>query len=86
MLHAEAENWRSMVIPDFFLLGVETDALADDGGFGAGGAPDREGHFEANCQNALTDFACTRSEGMLAGELVCGSGALVLWRDITSHI
>ncbi len=86
MLHAEAENWRSMIISHFFLLGVEADALADDGGFGAGGAPDREGHFEADSQYALTGFACTRAEGMLAGELVGGSGALVLWRDITSHI
>lgn len=75
-----------MIISDFLFLGVEADALADDSGFGAGSAPDREGHFEADCEDALTGFACTRAEGMLAGELVGGGRAFVLWRDITSHI
>ena len=37
-----------MVVADFHFLGIEADALADDGGFGAGGAPDGEGHFEAD--------------------------------------
>ena len=75
-----------MVVSHFFLLGVETDALADDCRFRAGGTPDREGHFETDCEDALTDFACTRAEGMLTGELVGGGGALMLGRDVTSHI
>lgn len=75
-----------MVIAHFFLLGVEADALTDDSGFGTGGAPDWEGHFETNCEDALIGFACTGAEGMLAGELVGGGSALVLWRDVTSHI
>lgn len=75
-----------MVVSHFFLLGVEADALANDSGFGAGRAPDREGHFKTDCEDTLTDFACTRAECMLAGELVGGGGALVLWRNITSHI
>lgn len=86
MLHTEAEDWRSIVASHFFLLGIEADALADDSGFGAGCTPDRERHFEANSEYALAGFACTRAECMLAGELVGGGGALVLWRDITSHI
>lgn len=75
-----------MIVSHLFFLRVEADALADDSGFGAGGAPDRKGHFEADCENTLTGFACTRAKGMLAGELVGGGGPLVLWRDITSHI
>lgn len=75
-----------MIISNFLLLGVEANALADDSGFGASSAPDRKGHFEADCENTLTDFACTRAEGVLAGELVGGGGAFMLWRDITSHI
>ena len=75
-----------MIISNFLLLGVETNALADDSGFGAGSAPDRKGHFEADCEDALTDFACTRAEGVLTSELIGGGGAFVLWRDITSHI
>ena len=75
-----------MVISLFFLLGVEANALANDGGFGAGAAPDRKGHFEADCEDALTGFACTRAKGMLAGELIGRGAALVLGRDITSHI
>lgn len=86
MLHAETENWRSMVISHLFLLGIEANALANDSRFGTGGAPDRKRHLEADGEDALTGFACTRAECMLARELVGGGGALVLWRDITSHI
>lgn len=75
-----------MIISNFLLLGVETNALADDSGFGAGSAPDRERHLEADCEDALTGFACARAEGVLASEFVGGGGAFVLWRDITSHI
>ena len=75
-----------MIVSNFLLLGVEANALANDSGFGAGSAPDRKGHFEADCEDALTGFACTRAEGVLAGELVGGGGAFVLWRDIASHI
>ena len=53
-----------MVISDLLLLGIEADALADDGGFGAGGAPDGEGHFEANGEDALTGLAGSITESM----------------------
>ena len=75
-----------MVVSHFFLLRVEANTLADDCRFGASGTPDREGHLETDCEDALTSFACTRAEGMLADELVGGNDALKLWRDITSHI
>lgn len=86
MLHPEAVNRRRMIVTHLFLLGVEADALADDSGFGAGGAPDRERHFEADCEDALTRLACTRAECMLARKLVGGGSAFVLRRDITSHV
>lgn len=86
MLHTEAEDRRSKIIAHFFLLRIEADALADDSGFRAGGAPDREGHFEADCEDTLTSFASTRAESMLAGEFVGRGSALVLRWDITSHI
>ena len=86
MLHAETKNWRSMIIPHFLLLGVEPNALTDDCGFGAGGAPNGKRHFEADRQDALASFVGTRTQSVLAGELVGGGGALMLWRDITSHI
>lgn len=75
-----------MVVSHFLLLGVEANALANNSGFGAFGAPYWEGHFEADCEDALTGFACTGAEGMLTSELVGGGGALVLRRDVTSHI
>ena len=75
-----------MIVPNFFLFGVEANALANDSGFRAGSAPNRKGHFEADCKDALTSFACTRAERVLAGELIGGGGAFVLWRDIASHI
>lgn len=53
-----------MVIADFLLFGIEADTLADDGGFGAGSAPDGEGHLEADGEDALTGFASAGSEGM----------------------
>ena len=75
-----------MVISHLLLLGVEANALPNDGGFGTGSAPDWERHFEADSENALTGFACTGAESMLASKLVGRGGAFVLWRDVTSHI
>lgn len=75
-----------MVVSHLLLLGVKANALANDSGLGAGGAPDGEGHFEADYEDALTGFVSARAQSMLASELVGGGGALVLWRDITSHI
>ena len=75
-----------MIISHLFLFGVEANALADDSRFGAGVAPNGKWHFKADCKDTLTSFACTRAESMLASELVGGGAALVLWRDITSHI
>jgi len=53
-----------VIIPDLLLLGVEAHALADDGGFGAGGAPDGKGHFEADSEDALAGLASAVAEGM----------------------
>ncbi len=55
-----------MVVPDLLLLGVEANALADDGWFWAGGAPDGEGHLEADGEDALARLAGAVSEGMSA--------------------
>ena len=75
-----------MIVSYSFLFGIEANALTDDSGLRTGGAPNREGHLEADCEDPLAGFACTRAEGMLAGKLIGGSAALMLWRDITSHI
>ncbi len=53
MFHAKAEDRGRVVVPDLLLLGVEANALADDGWFRAGGAPDGEGHLEADGEDAL---------------------------------
>ena len=75
-----------MIVSYSFLFGIEANALTNNSGFRTGGAPNREGHFKANCEDTLAGFARTRAEGMLAGKLVGGGAALMLWRDITSHI
>ena len=67
MFHPETEYGRGMVIAHFLFLGVETDALTDDGGFGACGAPDCKGHLEADGEDALTGFTGARTEGMSVG-------------------
>ena len=75
-----------MIASYSFLFGIKANALTNDSGFRTGGAPNREGHLEADCEDTLAGFACTRAESMLPGKLIGGSAALVLWRDITSHI
>ena len=67
MLHAERPYRRAVVVADFLLFGVEAHALADDGGFGAVGAPDGKGHFEAHGEDALVGFAGSVAEGMSEG-------------------
>ena len=64
MFHAEAKDRCSVVIADLFLLGVKADALANDGGFGAGGAPDWEGHFETHGENALAGLPRAVAQSM----------------------
>lgn len=54
MLHPKAVDGCGVVVANSLLFGIETDALTDDGGFGACGAPDGEGHFEADGQDALS--------------------------------
>lgn len=75
-----------MIISDFLFLSIEADSLADDNRLGTCGAPDRERHFEADSQDALTCFTGTRAEGMFTSELVGGCSTIMLWRDITSHV
>ena len=61
-----------MIVSDLLLLGIEAHALADDGGFGASGAPDGEGHFKANGENALAGLTSAVAEGMPS----CGEDGL----------
>lgn len=53
VLDAKREYGGAEVLANKSLLRIEADALADEGGEGvrgAGGAPDGEGHFEADCR------------------------------------
>lgn len=86
MPHPETEYRCRVVVPDFLFLRVEADALADEGRFGAVGAPDREGHFEAHGQDALGGFPGARAEGVFFGDGVGGKDAFVLGRDVASHV
>lgn len=72
---------------DFFLLGVEADALADNGGLGARGAPYGEGHFEAHGEDAVRgESGGAPAEGVLLVEFVGGRGAFDVGGDIASHV
>ncbi len=51
-----------MVVADFVLLGIEADALADDGGFWTCGTPYGKGHLEADGENALSGFTSAGAE------------------------
>lgn len=64
MFHPKAEDGGGKVIARFLLLGIKADTLADDGGLGACGTPDRIGHFEADGEDTLTDFVGAGTEGM----------------------
>lgn len=86
MLHAEAEDRRGVVVAYFFLFGIEADALADYGGFGAVGAPNWERHLKSYSENTLRGLVCAVSEGFLAQKCVTAHGSFILRRDITSHI
>lgn len=63
-----------MVVSNFLLFGIEADALADDGGFGAVGAPDCVGHFEADGEDALAGFAGAGTECVSAFVVSEGQG------------
>ena len=67
MLHPEAIDWRSMIVGDLFLLGIETYALAYNARLGTGCAPDGERHLEAVRKDTLTGFAGAGSESVLTG-------------------
>lgn len=87
MAEAKAPYGRGVVVAYFFLFGVEADALADDGGLRAGGAPYGEGHFEADGEDALGgELGCAMAEGVFFMEFVGGGCAFEVWRDITSHV
>ena len=68
MFHPEAENGRAIVIPNFLFLGVESNALTDDGGLGASGTPYGKGHFEADGKDPLSGFSGANAEGMSSRE------------------
>ncbi len=102
MLHAKTKDWGGMVVSNFLLLGIEADPLPNDSRFGTGGAPDSEGHFEADGEDSLAGFASPVAESMsiyvqqrrrevvrlsiLAGKLIGRYGSLMFGWDITSHI
>ena len=57
MFESEAKYWCAEVVADFLLLGIEADALADDGRVGtAGGTPYGKGEFEADGEDAEVRF------------------------------
>ena len=67
-LHTKTPYRRGVIIPYPFLLGVETDALADV--FVAVGAPYVVRHLEADDQNALVEFVGAAAQGVGAGHFV----------------
>lgn len=87
MLHAEGIDGSGVVVAHFLLLSVEAHALADDGGFRAGGAPDRKGHFEADGQDTLGDVFGTRAEGVaFSGGLVGVEYAFLVGGNVAAHV
>jgi hypothetical protein len=73
MFHAKTVDGRGVVIADFLLLGIEANALTDDGLVRfAGCAPYGEWHLESDDEGAFcVEVACACAEGVFAGELVC---------------
>ena len=86
MPHPERVNRGRIVVPDFLFLGIEADALPNDGGFGAGRTPDWKGHFEADSEDSLFDFVGASTESVFAGELVGGLDAFLVGGDVASHV
>jgi len=84
MSHAELPDWRGKVITDFLLFGIEADTLADELGAGLGGAgcaPYRKRHFEANC------WSTWRQLGGTSAAPCHGKGCVEsIRRAITPHI
>ena len=86
MFHAKAVDRRRVVLPYIFLFRVESYPLANDGRLGAGGAPNRVGHFEANGENALEELVGTGAKSMFPMELVSADNTLMLRWDVASHV
>ena len=62
MFHAKGIDGARVVVARLLLLGVEAHALADDGLARAGRAPDWEGHFEADGEDAGGGVAGARAQ------------------------
>ncbi|KFY42760.1 hypothetical protein V495_04353 [Pseudogymnoascus sp. VKM F-4514 (FW-929)] len=86
MFNPKRPDRGRVVHPNFLLLGVETHALPDYGGFGAVRAPDWEGHFEAHGEDAEVGFGAAGAEGVLFLEGVGGGDAFVLGGDVAAHV
>lgn len=88
MAEAEAPYCGGVVAADAALLGVEAHALADDGGFRAGLAPDGEGHLEAYDEAAagFGELGGTGAERVFMVEFVAADGALEVRRDVPAHV
>lgn len=97
MAHVEAPYGAGVVPAGARLPRVEPDALADDGGLGAGGAPDGEGHLEAHRlggdgRDATVGVVAADGRGGGAGGAApvegvgVRFGAFYVWRDVASHV
>lgn len=88
MFEAEAVDGRGVVVPDLALGGIESHALADNGGLRAVVAPDCEGQLEANNEGAVG--AGTRAESMaFTGGPIEGSGGVSVeggGGDVPPHV
>ena len=78
--HTKTPYRRGIVVAYTFLLGVETDALANV--VVAVGTPDVVGHFEADDEDALVEFVGTTAEGVGAGHFVDVGLAIVVGRVV----
>ena len=87
MFDAKAVDRGGIVVPDFLLLGIEPDSLADDGFVRlARRTPDSERHFETDDQRAgCVEVACARTECMLACQLVRGDETFLVGWDIAAR-
>ena len=87
VFHAEAIDRSGVVITDLLLLGIEPDALADNGlVWLACCAPYGERHFKTDDQGAGgVEVAGAGTEGVFTGELVRRGETLLVGWDITGR-
>lgn len=87
MAETKRPDGRRVVAAGPTLLGVEAHPLPNDGGLGAGCAPNGVGHLEAHGEGAVgaqLGSACT--EGVLVVKPVAADCALMLWGHVLAHV